>query len=197
MGFDPMLLIVPVLICAARITDVTIGTLRIIYVSKGMKFASAFLGFFEVIIWLIAIGQIMQNLTNWVNYVAYGLGFAIGNYVGIHLEERISIGFVVLRIITRRTAVETTDYLESEGHRYTIIDADSEEGPVNIIYMPLKRKEVKGIVRNVRRYNPKAAYTVEDLRSVSGQFKPDNGPGVTRRRKYYNRYRMLPRTKKK
>jgi len=197
MGFDPMLLIVPVLICAARITDVTIGTLRIIYVSKGMKFASAFLGFFEVIIWLVAIGQIMQNLTNWTNYIAYGLGFAIGNYVGIHLEERISIGYVILRVITRRTAVETIDYLESAGHRYTIIDADSEEGPVNIIYMPLKRKEVRGIVSNVRRNNPKAAYTVEDLRSVSGQFKPENGGGIQRRRKYYHRYRMIPRTKKK
>ncbi len=197
MAFDPMLLIVPVLICAARITDVTIGTLRIIYVSKGMKLASASLGFFEVIIWLIAIGQIIQNLTNWVNYVAYGLGFAIGNYVGIHLEERISIGYVVLRVITRRTAVETIEYLESEGHKYTIIDADSDEGPVNIIYMPLRRKEVRGIIRNVKRNNPKAAFTVEDLRSVSGQFKPHNNVGVTRRRKYYNRYRMLPRTKKK
>jgi uncharacterized protein YebE (UPF0316 family) len=117
--------------------------------------------------------------------------------VGIHLEEHISIGYVLLRVITRRTAVETIDYLESEGHRYTIIDADSEEGAVSVIYMPLRRRDVGGIVRNVRRHNPRAAYTIEDLRSVSGQFRPENGGGIPRRRRYYNRYRMIPRTKKK
>lgn len=93
--------VIPILICLARIVDVTIGTLRIIFISKGLKYLAPVMGFFEVIIWLLAIGQIMQNLGNAINYIAYGLGFAIGNFVGITIENKISLGFVLVRIITK------------------------------------------------------------------------------------------------
>ena len=92
--------LIPVLICLARIVDVSIGTLRIIFVSKGMRGIAPILGFFEVIIWLVAIGQIFQNLSNWVNYIAYGAGFAMGNFVGIYIEGKISLGYTLVRIIT-------------------------------------------------------------------------------------------------
>ena len=80
--------VVPLLICLARIIDVSLGTLRIILVSRGMKVVAPILGFFEIFIWLLAIGQIMHNLTNIVNYFAYAFGFSIGNYIGIILEKR-------------------------------------------------------------------------------------------------------------
>jgi uncharacterized protein YebE (UPF0316 family) len=160
-------IVIPLLICLARIVDVAIGTLRIIFVSKGMRFLAPILGFFEVIIWLLAISQIMQNLTNVVNYVAYGCGFALGNFVGIYLESKISLGFVLLRVITRRSATELIEYLKGCAHRFTIVAADSNEGPVNIIYMPLKRKAVAEIVRHIKQYNPNAFYTLEDARYVS------------------------------
>lgn len=197
-GWTFEFVIIPLLICLARITDVTMGTVRIIFVSKGIKMAAAVLGFFEVIIWLIAVGQIMQNLTNWVNYIAYGAGFGIGNWVGIKVEERISIGYVVVRIITRKTAEELISYLKESGHRYTILDATSDEGPVNVVFMPIKRREVGGLIRKVREFNPRAAYTVEDLRSVSGQFRfteeelsPGRGLGPS-----YGKPHIVPRSKK-
>ena len=161
--------IIPLLICLARIVDVSIGTLRIIFVSKGMKYVAPVLGFFEVIIWLLAIGQIMQNLSNPVNYIAYGLGFAIGNFVGIYLEGKLSIGFILLRVITRKTAVKLIKYFETSGYRFTILNAESDEGPVNIIFMALKRKNVPEVIKSVKRYNPRAFYTLEDLRSMSGE----------------------------
>ena len=77
--------LLPILIFFARILDQSIGTMRLIFLSKGMKHIAPFLGFFEVIIWLLAIGQIMQHLDNWVCYVAYGAGFAMGNFIGITL----------------------------------------------------------------------------------------------------------------
>ena len=81
-------ILLPALIFLARILDQSIGTLRLIFLSKGMKYIAPFLGFFEVIIWLLAVGQIMQHLDNWLCYVAYGAGFAMGNFIGITLEER-------------------------------------------------------------------------------------------------------------
>ncbi|MGA1872601.1 MAG: DUF2179 domain-containing protein [Thermoplasmatota archaeon] len=171
------LLVIPILICLARIVDVTIGTLRIIFISKGLKYLAPVMGFFEVIIWLIAIGQIMNNLSNVMNYIAYGLGFAIGNYVGIMIENKISLGYVLVRIITRRSATNLIEWLEQSGRKFTIVDARSDWGLVNIIYMPLKRKEVREVVSRVKAFNPHAFYTVEDVRAVSGStFKDDIVP---------------------
>jgi len=94
--------ILPVLIFLARIMDVSIGTMRLIFVSKGMKYLAPVLGFFEVTIWLLAIGQIMQHLDNVMCYIAYGSGFAMGNYLGIVLEEKMSIGTVLIRVIPQK-----------------------------------------------------------------------------------------------
>jgi uncharacterized protein YebE (UPF0316 family) len=74
--------ILPLLIFSTRICDVTLDTLRIIYVSRGLKLLAASIGFIEVLIWLFAITQIFKNLTNPIYYVAYAGGFAMGNYVG-------------------------------------------------------------------------------------------------------------------
>ncbi|MFW3146613.1 MAG: DUF2179 domain-containing protein [Thermoplasmatota archaeon] len=169
--------LIPILICLARIVDVTIGTLRIIFLSKGLKILAPIMGFFEVIIWLVAIGQIMQNLSNVVNYIAYGLGFAMGNYIGIMLENKISLGFVLVRIITRRSATNLIEWLEQSGRKFTIVDARSDWGLVSIIYMPLKRREVRDVVSTVKKFNPHAFYTIEDVRAVSGStFKDDFNP---------------------
>ncbi len=186
-------IIIPILICIARIVDVAIGTLRIIFVSKGMRFLAPLLGFFEVIIWLLAISQIMQNLTNVVNYVAYGCGFAIGNFVGIYLEEKLSLGFVLLRVITGRSAIALIEYFRVCGYRFTMVRAESDEGPVNIIYMPLRRKDVHQIVENIKEYNPKAFYTLEDARYVSAEVMPMH---IIKERKY-RRGRIFSKTKKK
>jgi len=180
------LVIIPLLIVIARIVDVSLGTLRIIFVSKGMKYLAPSLGFIEVIVWLLAIGQIMQNLSNVVNYVAYGLGFALGNYLGILIEEKIAMGFVVLRVITRKSAQELKRYFSHCGYRYTLLDAMSDEGPVNVIYISVKRKNLKDMICNVKRYNPQAFYTVEDLKTVSGNVLAPNrrryGPRILKRK---------------
>ena len=88
-------IIVPILIVFAKIIDVSLGTIRIILVSKGKKFLAPLLGFIEVLIWILTIGQVMKNLTNPVNYIAYALGFSLGNYFGIIIENKLAIGQVV------------------------------------------------------------------------------------------------------
>ena len=90
---------VPVFIFFARILDVSTGTLRIMFVSKGMKGKSTLMGFIEVLIWIVIIAQIFQNLDNWMNYVAFAGGFAAGTYVGMYIEEKMKMGVQIFRII--------------------------------------------------------------------------------------------------
>ena len=107
------LVIIPLLIFLARICDVTLDTARIIYVSRGMKYLAPLIGFFEVLIWLLSITQIMNNLTNVVYYIAYAGGFAMGNFIGIYIEERMAIGTVVISIITQKNASDLVKHLSN------------------------------------------------------------------------------------
>lgn len=166
------LIVVPLLIFFARILDVSMGTLRIIFVSKGLKYLAPVLGFFEAMVWVVAIGQVMQNLKSWETYIAYALGFATGNFVGIFLEERIAVGNLVVRIITRRNADELLVFLRGAGYGVTSSDAEGEAGPVKLLFLVCKRRDLKEIVRIVKRFNPRAFYTVEDVRFVEQAFLP-------------------------
>lgn len=156
-----------VLICVARIADVTLGTIRIIYVSKGMKVLASLLGFFEILIWLFAIGQIMSNLTNVVNYFAYALGFSLGVFIGITIEEKLSLGILMLRIITKKDAAELVDFLKKAGFGVTTVNANGIYGVVDVIFTIIQRKELLNITRIIKKYNPNAVYSVEDVRYVS------------------------------
>jgi uncharacterized protein YebE (UPF0316 family) len=134
----------PVFIFLARICDVTIGTMRIIFVSRGMKMVAPVLGFFEVFIWIIAVGQIFQNLTNPLNYFAYAAGFATGNFVGMLVEERLAMGLALIRIITQRDATNLIDYLRTAGYGVTVIDAQGKMGPGKVLFLGGQAEEHQG-----------------------------------------------------
>lgn len=157
--------ILPLLIFLARICDQSIGTLRLIFISKGMKYIAPFLGFFEVIIWLLAVGQIMQHLDNWVCYVAYGAGFAMGNFIGIRIEEHLSLGTVIIRVILSSEAPELVSNLKEQNFGLTLVDGEGAKGKVKLIFSIIRRKEVQRFVGIVQQYNPNAFYTIEDVKS--------------------------------
>jgi uncharacterized protein YebE (UPF0316 family) len=164
--------ILPALIFFARILDQSIGTMRLIFLSKGMKHIAPFLGFFEVIIWLLAIGQIMQHLDNWLCYIAYGAGFAMGNFIGITLEERLSIGTSIIRVILSSQSPELIAALNSHNFGLTILDADGAKGKVKVLFSIIRRKEIPVFLNTLHEYHPTAFYTIEDVKAAKeGVFK--------------------------
>lgn len=169
-------LLLPLLIFFARIADQSVGTLRLIFVAKGYKNIAPILGFFEVIIWLLAVGQIIQDLTNVVAIVAYGAGFAAGNYIGIKLDEKLMLGNVFARIIVANENYEMTEALKSSGFGLTKVDAEGNMGPVKIIYSIMKRRDLNTFINIIHRFDPHIFFTVEDVKSVSeGVFRKSDG----------------------
>jgi uncharacterized protein YebE (UPF0316 family) len=148
------------------------GTMRIITASKGMKTLTTIFAFFEIVIWLVAIGQIMQNLTNIFNYIAFAAGYTIGNYVGLYIEEKLSMGILMMRIITKKDAEQLLAFMKSAGYGFTRVNAEGIYGPVDVIFTIIKRKELKKVVDIIKHYNPNAIYTVEDIKSVSTPLFP-------------------------
>jgi uncharacterized protein YebE (UPF0316 family) len=173
--------LIPVLIVIARIVDVSVGTVRIVYIIRGHRVLAAILGFIESMIWLIAIVQIMQNITNPLYYITFAGGFAIGNYVGLFIEEKLAIGNSIIRIITQREADELVRSLNSAGYGVTHVDARGATSDVKIIYSVVKREDMPKVLRLVREYNPRAFYTIEDVQFVRqgihspSHFQSDDG----------------------
>ncbi|MEI6767296.1 MAG: DUF2179 domain-containing protein [Bacteroidota bacterium] len=159
--------VLPLLIFCARICDQSIGTLRLIFVSKGMKFLAPLLGFMEAGIWLLAIGQIMQHLDNAVCYIAYAAGFAMGNYIGMLLDEKISLGNVIIRVITGSDADELVAHLREHTFGLTVVDAKGSMGPVKVIFSIIKRKDVPQFIGIINEFNPHSFYTIEEVRSIN------------------------------
>ncbi|MBN2588539.1 MAG: DUF2179 domain-containing protein [Sedimentisphaerales bacterium] len=156
-------IIIPLLIFLARVIDVTLGTIRVIFVSKGLKYLAPVIGFFEVLIWLMAIGQIMNNLSNHLSYIAYAGGFATGNYVGMIIAEKLYIGVVLLRVITQKDASELVKSLGSQKYGVTCVDGYGTQGKVNVMFTVVPKKEIPKVIKLVMEFNPKAFYTIEDV----------------------------------
>jgi len=174
--------IIPLLIFLARVTDVSIGTFRIILISKGKKVVAAILGFIEISVWLLAISQVFQHLTNAACFLAYGLGFATGNYLGITIEEKIALGQQVIRIITRSTMDILPMALRDAGYGATVIQAKGAKGEVNVILCVVPRKQVKDAIALAREIDPETFISLQDVRSVNAGFMPLRTPLFSWRR---------------
>jgi len=173
--------ILPILIFLARICDVSLGTIRVIFISKGIRYLAPIIGFFEVIIWLLAIGQIMNNLTNFVAYIAYGAGFAAGTYIGMVIEEKISLGLVSVRIITKKDPGELIQYLRLNNYGVTSLDGEGGTGKVKMVFTIIKRQDLPHVVEIIKQFHPNAFYSVDDVKSVGEGIFPENrlpGGGV-------------------
>jgi uncharacterized protein YebE (UPF0316 family) len=167
-------LVIPLLIFTARVMDVSLGTMRIIFLSRGRKLIAPVLGFCEVLIWLLAIGQIMQNLNNPITYIAYAAGFATGNFVGIYLESRLAIGTLIIRMITPKDTGELVAQLHAAGYGVTSVDGQGAIGRVKMVYIIIKRKDLADVVGIITHSHPKAFLSIEEIRSASeGVFPPE------------------------
>ncbi len=160
-------IVLPLLVFFMRILDVSLGTIRIIFVSKGFKVLAPVIGFFEILIWIIVVSKVIDNLDNWIGYVAYAGGFATGNFVGMKLEERLAIGHELIRVITKREAYDLIGELRAKGFGVTSVEAMGSNGEVAVLYVIIRRKYLDKVLGIIQEHNPRALYTVEDIRNVS------------------------------
>ncbi|GAB4318187.1 MAG: DUF2179 domain-containing protein [Candidatus Zixiibacteriota bacterium] len=164
--------LVSILIFCARVFDVSIGTMRIIVVGRGMRWTASFLGFIEVLIWLVAIGMVMQNLHGWVNFLMYCGGFATGTFVGMTIERHFEVGQAMIRIVVPHLGEGLVERLSELGLKPTHVDGKSPSGPVRIIFLVVKRKQLRKVVEAIHKREPRAYYSVQDVRFAAEEPAP-------------------------
>ena len=170
-------LILPLLIFIARICDVSINTIRILYMLGGRRMTATLLGFFEAFIWLLVIREIFKHLDNWLSYVAYPAGFACGIFVGMIIEEKIAYGKVIVRIITRKDVSPLIQYLNSQSFRFTKVEAEGPDGKENLVFTVLDRERLDDLLNKLKELIPTAFYTIEKVKAAaeSGALPEERG----------------------
>ena len=158
--------LVPLIFCA-RVTDVSLGTCRAIIVVRGHRVLAAGIGFFESIIWLLAVSAVIKHIDAWYLALAYGAGFATGNYVGIWLEQRLAIGSELVRAIVFEANDRLSDTLRDHGYQAVQLSGSAGAGrPAEVILVVEKRRRIPELLAAIRRVAPSAVYTISDVKSV-------------------------------
>lgn len=158
---------VPLGIFLAEMCVVTLGTLRIIFIARGQRLLAPVLGFFEILIWLFAISQIMRNLNDFSCFTAFALGFTAGNGLGMYIEQRLAMGMVIVRIITNRDAGNLMAELRAANVGYTCVNGEGATGPVRIVMTVVKRRQLDEVLRLIERCQPRAFYAIDELQQAS------------------------------
>ncbi len=164
--------ILPLIVFIARAIDVGIGTLRIIFTSRGKRQLAPLLGFVEVFIWIAIISQITRGSDNIMAYLAYAGGFALGNYVGMKIEDRLALGKVVIRTILSNGGADVAANLRQAGFGSTVVNGDGANGPVKLIYTLVPRRSVGDVVNIIHESHPKAFFSVEEVRDAQDGIFP-------------------------
>jgi uncharacterized protein YebE (UPF0316 family) len=164
--------ILPILVFVAETCVVTLSTVRTIFVARGRKLPAAGLGFFEVSIWLFAIGQVMQHLTSLGCYLAFASGFSLGNFLGVLIEQKLALGTVVVHVTTRKNASDLARNLRLVNFGVTVLDGEGATGPVRVVFTVIKRRQLAEVLSVVRRFDSAAFFSVNDLQSATAGIYP-------------------------
>lgn len=158
------------LIFLARLTDVSMATIRMIMVIRGKRVIAACIGFVEVTIYVLAIGKVLSGMNNPFNVLAYASGFATGNYVGIFLEEKMALGNIVAQVISEVDVESLVEKLRGNGFGVTVVEGYGREGIRHLLSVSLQRKHLSKFYKVIDEHDKKAFVTVTDTRAIRGGY---------------------------
>jgi len=172
MTFTLVSVLTYLVIFLAKMAEVTMATLRNVLINRGIKLIGALIGFFEILIWVIVVSNVLSSLTDDpFKVVIYCLAFACGNYFGVALEGKIAIGIACLQVmVPEGSKEELSTLMYAHGFGVTFIQAEGAERTIDILVMYLKRKKVPEAIALIRDNCPDALITVNDVRHLRNGF---------------------------
>jgi uncharacterized protein YebE (UPF0316 family) len=175
--FDSHILLTGALVFLARICDVSLGTIRTIVTVQGRTAVAFGLAIFEISIWVFVASTVINQIKDQpLLVVFYAFGYATGNVVGITVERKLAFGTMILRIITRGAGQEIATHLRQKGQPVTIFHGEGMRGPVDELYIACRRRDLKWILPEVQRIDPRLFYVIEQARDMSKVLKPVYSP---------------------
>ncbi len=156
----------PFLIFGLRVIDVTLATLRMLLTMRGQRVVVPFIGFFEALIWVLAIGTAIQNLQSPWHVLGYAGGFAAGTVVGIWVEEKLAMGLATIRVISRAEGQEIAAALREEGFGVTEFDGYGRQGKVELLMTLVRRRQIGRVLTIAEALDDDAFISVDEPRTI-------------------------------
>ena len=158
----------PLFIFMFRIADVSCDTMRVILAVRGKRVIAAFLGFFQALIWILAVGTVIKHLDSVPHVIAYAAGFGMGTFVGVTIENAVAYGLATVRIVSSHGGVEIASALRDAGYGVTEFPGYGRDGKVEIVNTVVRRSEIEKVREIVEKWDAKAFFTVEEPRVLMG-----------------------------
>ena len=158
------------LIFILRVSDMTLDTLRVLFVMRSKKGMAWVFGFFQATIFVLAISSVLSNLDNPLNIIAYAAGFATGNVVGMLIEGKLAIGHIHMSIVSPRRGSAIAESLREEGYAVTEIPARGKDGMVTMLNCSVRRRKLLQAREIITGIDPDAFITAEDVQPVRRGF---------------------------
>lgn len=175
--FEYPILITGLIIFLARITDVSLGTIRTIVTVQGRTVIAFILALFEITIWILVASTVINQVKDQPLLILfYAFGYATGNVVGIMVEKKLAFGIIILKILTRDSGQQISDYLREKGQPVTIFIGEGMKGPVSELYIACRRRDLKWILPEVKKIDEHLFYIIEQARDMSKVLKPIHSP---------------------
>jgi uncharacterized protein YebE (UPF0316 family) len=153
-----------ILVFLLRVTDVSLGTLRTVYILQGRRLRAAAIGFFEVLIWIFVVSQVVASISNWVLMVGYAGGFATGTWTGLWLENRFALGFAQLRIISRDLGERIASGLWDENFGATVVHGHGRDGEIDLLFSIVPRRYINKCVEIASGIDAECFVSISDSR---------------------------------
>ncbi len=153
-------------IFAVRVLNMALDTIRMLTVMRGMRTITWILGFIQTVLFVVALGSVMNDLNNPIKIIAYSVGFATGNVIGMMIEKRLAFGFINVTVISSLRGQELAEKLRNQGHAVTVIPARGKDGSVEILECSLQRKFAKDVQQSIRECDPEAFITSRDIQRI-------------------------------
>jgi uncharacterized protein YebE (UPF0316 family) len=167
--FIPVALL-PILIFFIRVADMSLDTLRVLFVVRGRRPQAWIVGFVQSALWVIAVASVLSHLDNLLNVLAYAAGFATGNVVGMRIEERLAIGHSHLRVISRQRGEAVAGAVRRAGFAVTELSGKGKDGAVSILTTSVHRRDIDPVRNEVLQADPDAFVTLSDVRPLHRGF---------------------------
>lgn len=149
-----------------RVIDMSLDTMRMLFVVRGKKPIAWILGFLQSLVFVIAISTVLANLNNILNIIGYAAGFATGNVLGMFIEERLAIGHIAMRVISSKKDLGIAKALRKAGFAVTEIQARGKDGKVALLNSSIMRRDVSRFEDLVTKTEPGAFITAEDVHPI-------------------------------
>ncbi len=171
-GYNMPEAIIYLIIYLSRTVDVSLGVFRMILLVRGRRLLAAFVGFFEVSIFILILGTVVTDFTNYYYLLFYCLGFSTGNYLGAFIEDKLAMGYCSIQVIAEKNGKDLAEILRSCGFAVTSLPGEGKDGPRQVLNLAIKRKCLPEIMKIINDTSSKSFVTIMDTRRTHGGFFP-------------------------